>query len=122
MALGTLTRRRWPRFEAYRNDRKPNHLFELRTVLYELQMKWASWEARARELESKLGGPPRLDLVASLYQPSVPRGCAQAGGRIRRPPDPVDGVVIRYVEDGWTVQVTVEGSSRPTSSSGCVTI
>ena len=105
-----LTQRRWPRFEAYRNDRRPNHLFELRTVLWERQMKWASWEARARDLESKLGGPPRLDLVASLYQPSVPHEAVPeqedeyAIHRIR-----VDGVVVRYVEDGWTVQVTVEG-------------
>jgi hypothetical protein len=45
-----------------------------------------------------------------LYRPSVPHECMPEQEdeynvhRIR-----VEGIVIRYVEDDWTVQVTVEG-------------
>jgi len=130
-----LTDRRWPRFEAYRQDGEKNHLFSLRQAQFDTQINWPSLYAavaardgqeaadrlerrqrekeldRLRDLSAQLGGEPRLDLLDSLYRPSVPHEWIPEDEdewdevhRIR-----VDGVVVRYVEDMWRVQVTVEG-------------
>jgi hypothetical protein len=105
-----MTERRWVRFELYRKDRTRNHLFELRQALWEREMKWDGRDSFQVQLQTELGGPPRLDLIPSLYRPSIPHDLLPAiedeyrVHRIR-----VDGVVVRYVEDSSTVQVTVEG-------------
>jgi hypothetical protein len=130
-----LTQRRWPRFEAYRQDGEKNHLFWLRQALSNKQIDWPSVEAaiaaregqeaadrwaqrqrlaeadRLRTLNEQLGGEPRPDLLDSLYRPSVPHECIPEDedewGEVHRVR--VEGVVVRYEEDMWRVQVTVEG-------------
>ena len=105
-----MTERRWARFELYRKDRTRIHLFELRRALWEREMRWEGREAHELQLQTELGGPLRLDLIPSLYRPSIQHEFLPADEheysvhRIR-----VDGVVVRYVEESFTVQVTVEG-------------
>ncbi len=87
-----LTHRHWLRFEAYRQDGDLNHLDELRNALWKQEMNWPGREDSSRDLEFELGGPPRLDLLASLYRPTrSTRVDGGAGGRVRRPPHPRGG-------------------------------
>jgi hypothetical protein len=105
-----LTTRRWTRFEAYRQDQRTIHLWEMRQVLWSKEVGWddqAQWESK---LQAELGSPARLDIVPVLYQPGIPHEVL--------PKDPdkygvyrvrIDNVVVRYMEDTHSVQVTVEG-------------
>src|SRR5216117_3029675 len=114
-----LTERRWPRWEVRRKDTKTNHLFE-----YE-RAEWAKRfpefsrpeaqpihlkEIKIPSLQDELGKSPDLDLFARLYKPRVEHE-DMAGledeynvHRIK-----VEGVVVRYVEDVHSIQMTVEG-------------
>src|SRR5262249_7146137 len=106
-----LTERRWARFELRRQDGVRNHLFELRSALWKRQ-----WHARFPASEHLQQGDvaftdPRLDLLPSLYRPDV------AHEAVPEKEDDeynvyrvlVNGVVVRYVEETYAVQFTVEG-------------
>jgi hypothetical protein len=105
-----LTERRWIRFELRRQDGKANHLWALRQALWAKEMNWHDRESQALALETELGTRPQLDLLASLYSPPVSHEVLPKNEdehnvyRIH-----VDGVVVRYVEESWSVQVTVHG-------------
>ena len=109
-----LSERRWARFEVYREDKKRNHLFEM---WLEFTMKGSGLYdllSRASQLESDLGGPLQLDLVASLYSPPVPHETLPQNEdehRVHR--ISVDGIVVKYVEESRSVQATVEGELPP---------
>ena len=107
-----LTNRRWIRFELYRQDRQIYNLWELRRALWSKERGMPDAESLERRLRTHLGleGPPRFDVIPLLYSPSVPHEAL--------PKDPakykeysirVDGVMVRYVEDFYTVQLTIEG-------------
>lgn len=105
-----LTARRWPRFEVYRHDRGQNHLWSMRQTLWSKKVGWddaAEWE---QKLQAELGSPPRLDIVPTLYAPSIRYEALPENDeehnvyRIR-----IDGVTVRYVEDMYSIQVTAEG-------------
>lgn len=106
-----LTNRRWVRFEIFRTDRKTIHLWELRQVSFSRKMGWDDDESRAEKLEKALGGPIRLDVVAELFCPpleheTLPKNQNEYGvTRIS-----IGCVVVRYVEDSFSIQVTVEGA------------
>ena len=111
-----LSERRWPRFELARSDIQPNHLWECREAIWTDEVGWEDDHRESMEsLEQQLGKLPQLDLVKRLYQPpiehtEVPAKQDQYGvHRIR-----IDGVVVRYVEETYTVQITIEGD-LPTS-------
>ena len=105
-----LTQRRWVRFEVHREDRGRNHLFEMRSALFDRKMGWQDDNSLAQRPQSQLGSPSQLDLLSLLYVPSVPHEVIPQQEdeynvyRIR-----VDGVVVRYVEESYTVQATIEG-------------
>jgi hypothetical protein len=73
-------------------------------------VKWHDREEQELKLREKLGGEPRMDLLPQLYRPPVdhevlPQLEDEYGvHRIR-----VGGVVIRFVEDMYCIQVTFEG-------------
>ena len=109
-----LTERRWTRFEVQRSDRKRNHVFEMRQVLWSRQMRWDGLESQESRLRDELGALPDLELIPSLYRPPVAHEVLPqkedeySVHRIR-----VEGTVVRYVEEGYTVQATVEGKLEP---------
>ena len=109
-----LTERRWTRFEVYGEERRHNHLWNLRQVLWHRKMGWHDFDASERKLETELGMPLRLEVVPLLYRPPIAHEVMPEQEneyniyRIR-----VDGVVVRYVEDRFTVQMTIEGELQP---------
>lgn len=101
-----LSDRRWPRWEVRRSDGKPNQLWNLEQALW--AQKYPDIEAFQRSSE---GEPVRdLPLYERRYAPPVGHDTLPAVEdeygvhRIR-----VQGVVVRYVEDMYSVQMTVEG-------------
>jgi hypothetical protein len=106
-----LTDRRWQRWEVRRNDRRTNHLWEIRMALFSRQVHWEIELQRQVELLTRaLGAAPDLDLAHKLYHPDLPHQATPKG------PDEhnvfricIDGVVVRYVETGHSIQMTVEG-------------
>ncbi len=114
-----LTRRRWPRFVLQRKDQKWNHLSKIRGLPFwkqtaERDKKYEKeYNAIKAELKKELGAVPEQELLESLYQPDVateiianddPDDDEYGVYRIR-----VDGVVVRYVEDMYSIRITVEG-------------
>lgn len=121
-----VTSRNWKRWELGREDEDINSLWE-----YE-QAAWSKMypemdepdgnlaqimeEMEMPTLEEKLGGPPDLDLFARLFQPPIefealPDLEGEYGvKRIR-----IDGVIVRYVQDSFSIQMTVEGELRQTT-------
>lgn len=105
-----LSHRDWTRFQLFREDRHRNHLWEMRQLLWSKSMKWHDIDAKTRELTEALGAPPDLDLLTGLYAPAI------ATAVLGEDPDDfgsfrihVDDVVVRYQEDDFVIQVTVEG-------------
>ena len=105
-----LTTRRWVRFEAFREDKRRLHLWEIGQALWSKKVGWADAAESERKLTLELGSPVRLDTLPLLYRPEVPHETL--------PEDPEDykvhrirvsGVVVRYVENNFNVLVTVEG-------------
>lgn len=105
-----LTTRRWARFEVFREDKHPLHLWEMGQALWSKEVGWDDAQEQMQNLQVKLGSPPRLDILPLLYRPEVsheelPNNPDEYGvHRIR-----AGGIVVRYVEDMFSVQVTVEG-------------
>ena len=105
-----LSTKAWPRFEICRMDRKPNHLWQLRQLVWSQSVGWDDVEKWSRELTEELGSPPRPDIVPSLYSPGIadeiyPSDVNEHNVfRIR-----IGDIVVRYVEDTFAIQVTVEG-------------
>ena len=105
-----LTLRRWARFEVCRLDKRQNHLWSIRHVSWSKRVGFDDAQEWERKLEAELGSPARLDIVPLLYRPGIAHEVL--------PEDPdkngvycvrIDGVVVRYVEEMFGVQVTVEG-------------
>ena len=75
-----------------------------------LKTGWDDAEEWERKLQAELGSPAKLDILPLPYRPEVaheelpeePEGDGVHGIRI-------GGVVVRYVEGMFSVQVTVEG-------------
>ncbi|MCC6488710.1 MAG: hypothetical protein IT364_14525 [Candidatus Hydrogenedentes bacterium] len=109
-----ITRRQWPRWEVVRRDRQPIHLFQMQQALWfrEASVK----RAMMVELDflGEFGRMPALHLVSELHRPALPHEVLpQVEGEFRAFRILLDGVVVRYVEDIFSVQVTVEGELPP---------
>lgn len=106
-----LTDRKWIRWEIKRSDHTRNHLWHLRQTLWSKSVNWQEdYQKEMYKLIKELGKEPELDLITSLYSPNISHQIIPENNeeynvyRIN-----IDGVVVRYVEESWTVQVTVEG-------------
>lgn len=106
-----LTDRRWPRRELSRADGGREHLWDLQQACWYRRVGWADQLARQLErLQRELGELPDLDLVERLFRPSIAHEVlpdeddSYDTTRIT-----VDGVVVRFVDNGYSIQMTVEG-------------
>jgi len=128
-----LTEHRWQRWDIRRVDRKHNHLWQIRLTLFCRDARLVQeFDRQNEELTQACGAAPDLDLVLKLYRPGLlheeipkveharacpprrPAGLLQEDMpeveeehnvfRIR-----IDGIVVRYVEDSHSVQMTLEG-------------
>jgi len=106
-----LTCHPWPRFAFVRNDGSQNHLFWLRRRLSDRARGRPedSDGFRARYLRD-LGANPRMDLLDTLYSPSIPHSKVPDVSNERRVYRLcVEGVTVRYVEGWHDIRLTVEG-------------
>ena len=73
-------------------------------------MNWEdTYKESIKRLAIEIGKEPDLDLINVLYSPDVPHSqMPQQEYNVFR--INVDGVIVRYVEDLYNVQVTVEGN------------
>ena len=105
-----LTARRWPRFEVQRADRKMLHLWAMGQALWSKRRGKDDFEPSVERLRQELGDTPRLDILPELYRPNLAHAVLpddedeHRTHRIR-----IAGIVVRYAEDTYTIQVTVEG-------------
>lgn len=106
-----LTERRWPRWEVRRKDGKPNHLFDYHQALWAKQFpEFAKPGHELTRLKEELGKSPDLDVFAQLYKPSIAHhemAMSEVEYNVHR--ILVEGVVVRYVDDMDSIQMTVEG-------------
>jgi hypothetical protein len=106
-----LTDRRWPRCEVRRKDKKGLHLFEIGQAKWSRDMRWEDAAESLKKVEEALGKPPDFELVDRLYRPDTPhQPIEDREGEYGVKRIQFDGVVVRYVEDSWAIQITVEGT------------
>lgn len=106
-----LTERRWQRWELRRKDHKPNRLWDIDQALWYRDVHWEKdLQEQMEKLTQEYGAPPDLDLAARLYRPDVSHEAMpeveDEYGVVRIK---VGEVIVRYVEDGYSIQMTVEG-------------
>lgn len=106
-----LTDRRWPRRELRRADGRPNHLWDLEQACWYRSVGLADELAQQRErLRLELGDLPDLDLFEQLFRPSVAHeSLPDEQDSYNTTRITVAGVVVRFVDDGRSLQMTVEG-------------
>lgn len=116
-----LTERCWRRWVVHRRDQKPNHLSEFRTAAWAKEFgtldEVAEGLGSAKDLLSlsslaeELGTQPDWDAFTRLYKPDIPhrelstREDEYGVHRIE-----IEGVIVRYVTDMYSIQITVEGT------------
>jgi hypothetical protein len=94
----------WQRWTMRRVDRKRNRLWDARQALWHRDHAWAGLENRWNHADA-----PDFGALAELYRldettPAPERGSGHNVFRVV-----VDGVSVRFTEDGWSVQAIVEG-------------
>jgi hypothetical protein len=106
-----LTERRWLRWDLLRSDGQRNHLWEIQQAVWSRSVgRGEELDVQMEHLEVDLGKRPDLDLVEDLFRPPIlHESIPQAGEeynvfRIR-----VGGVVVRYMVDMHSIQLTIEG-------------
>lgn len=108
-----LTERRWRRWELKRADGKPNHLWEFEMALWKNQHPDFNKgiETLTPTLKEQIGIEPDLGLFKTLFQPEIShevlknRENEYGVHRIE-----IAGVVVRYVRETYSVQITIEGN------------
>ncbi len=107
-----LTTRPWTQWEFTREDGSRNRLFEISSLAFYGDNPVFA-DSRRDELES-LGFEPDLALHAARYEPPLAHETQPGGhGYPHVHTIVVDGVTIRYVEDSYSVRVTLEGVLDP---------
>ena len=106
-----LSDRRWPRWEILRADGKRNHLWEIEQALWSRSVGRAvELQRELAKLEGELGACPDLDLFEVLFRPPVPyEPMPQVEKEHRVIRIKIEGIVVRYVHNWHSVQVTIEG-------------
>lgn len=106
------TRRDWPQWWFIRHDRRRNHLWELRQMVWYAEVGWQrEHDKEAARLLERLGFVPDPGLLDKLYQPwsgieVLPVEEDAHGIHLIR----VDGIVLRIDEhDGFGIMVQIQG-------------
>ncbi len=107
-----LTTKKWHRFEVMNNDKKMNNLWEMRNSLWNREVGWKNdFEESLVNLAKKIGITPDFNSIKKLYSPPVTHSeLAQNEDEYGTYRILIDGTVVRYVEDAYGIQVTIEGS------------
>ena len=106
-----LTNRQWQQWEVRRSDRKGNHLWQIQQALWYREVHWEKeFREQMDQLSQEFGVSPDLDLAEKLYCPAI------SHEEISRKDDEyniyrikVDGVVVRFVQEMASIQITIEG-------------
>lgn len=110
-----LTERRWQCWEVIRQDRKSNHLWQIGQAVWSQSVGWKKeLQEQIAELKHTLGAQPDLNLMTKLFSPEIPHEVLpkkQDVYNVHR--IKVEGVLVRYVENMHSVQMTVEGELPP---------
>ena len=106
-----LTERRWLRWDVLRSDGQQNHLWEIQQAVWSRSVGWnKELQEQLEQLEAELGKRPDLDLVGNLFRPPIPHdSLPQAEDEYNVFRIKICGVVIRYVIEMHSIQLTVEG-------------
>jgi len=98
-----LTNRPWCQFEVCRKDRQSNQLWELGQSQFEKDAGWLKKPLSA-EVEMK------LKILPTLFTPAIADEIlGEDEQEFRTYRVRVNGVVVRFVDDGYGIQVTIEG-------------
>jgi hypothetical protein len=107
-----LTEHHWQRWELVGTGRRRNHLWEIQQAIWSRNVGWkVELEKQLGQLAEELGNQPDLDLADKLFSPPVPHDRLPSADeeynvvRIK-----VDGIVVRYVADMHSIQITIEGT------------
>jgi hypothetical protein len=106
-----LTDRQWPSWAVIRKDGERLHLWEIGMAKFDREMGWKDAEQKLKEVEQALGKTPDFGVLECLYRPAVPHEPIEDREeefRVKR--IRIGEVVVRYVEDSWSIQITVEGT------------
>jgi hypothetical protein len=110
-----LTERLWQRWEIVGTGKRRNHLWEIQQAVWSRNVGWKEeLEKQLEELAQELGKQPDLALADQLFCPPVPHEELPSADeeynvvRIK-----ADGIVVRYVADMHSIQMTVEGTLPP---------
>ena len=115
-----MTERQWPRWEVRRKDGNRNHLFDYDQAVWAKRIPELSKpdgklaglkpEYKIPSLEEELGRSPDLELFNRLYKPPVAlEELAKSEDEYNVRRIKVEGVIVRYVEEMDSIQMTVEG-------------
>ncbi|MDB6110757.1 MAG: hypothetical protein JWR69_2507, partial [Pedosphaera sp.] len=112
-----MTERRWLRWDVRRSDGQRNHLWEIQQAVWSRSVGWdKELREQMEQLEEELGIRPNLDLVENLFRPPIPHEVMdQVEDEYNVFRNKLAGVVIRYVVDMHSIQLTVEGGLSQTS-------
>jgi hypothetical protein len=112
-----LTKRGWLRWDIVRSDGQWNHLWEIQQAVWSRSVGWKKeLDEQMEQLEKKLGARPDLDLAENLFRPPFPHQAGpKVGDEYKVFRANVDGVVVRYVVDMHSIQLTLEGDLSPLS-------
>jgi hypothetical protein len=122
-----LTDRQWPRWEVRRKDGKQNHLFHFVRAAWDRdypQLRSSHtglWQSSMQSLTELLGAAPDLHLFDQLFKPGIPHSNVPSSKeefRVHR--IEISGVIVRYVEGAYSIQITVEGD-LPTTTMQTIT-
>ncbi len=126
LRLGTLTwscikRPAWMRWEFFRTDGARNCLWEIRQALWSRSVGWdEQYRKEVERITDKLGRMPDIDAIELVYRPSATHNyLGQDEENYNTYRINVNGVIVRFVESMYSVQMTVEGA-MPAAMAGAL--
>ena len=111
-----LTSRQWPRLELYRRDKKRNHLYNIRQVLWCSDVRWHEhFKESLDRLEKDMGVRVNFQAIKDLYVFDFNHeSMIEDEEEYNLYYITVNGVRIRFLECSRCLQVTIEGELPPT--------
>ena len=109
-----LTKRQWQQWEVRQKEGKRNHLWEIQQAMWYRDVhREKEFQQQMEQLSKKIGIKPDLDLAATLYSPTISHEeVLKKDGEYNVYRIAVDGVIVRFVQDTSSIQITFEGNSR----------